>query len=157
MSWLRRPVLRGELISAVAALALLVFMFVFAWYGLAGIPGRSAVVATENGWHGLTIVRWLILLTIAVTLGANRIRNGSALVAGLGTLTALLLTYRVLIDLPSSQSVVDQKLGAYLAVLSAFAIALGGYDSLRAQRGVQIRLGGETPGGGTVAADPQPR
>ncbi len=157
MKGLRSSVRRGELVSSVGALALLVFMFVFAWYGVAGIPGRSAVVSTEDGWHGLTIIRWLMLLTIAVALGAHRLRNGSTFVAALGTLTALLLTYRVLIDLPSSQAVVDQKLGAYLALLSAFAIALGGYDSLRAQRGVQIRPGAGAAGERTVAANPQPR
>jgi hypothetical protein len=52
----------------------------------------------------------------------------------LGLLTALVLTYRVLIDLPSAPSVVDQKVGAYLGMLSAYGVALGGYHALRAAR-----------------------
>jgi hypothetical protein len=55
-------------------------------------------------------------------------------VAALGTLTAVLLAFRVLIDLPSPDRVVDQKLGAYLGLLAAVAIAYGGYESIREQR-----------------------
>lgn len=134
---------RGELVSAGAALVLLVVMFVFAWYGVDGIPGRSSISSAENAWHGLTLLRWLMLATILVTLGslalhATQRRHGartetSGLVTLLGTATALLLTWRVLIDLPSPNSVVDQKLGAYLGLLSAFAIALGGYEQMRAR------------------------
>jgi hypothetical protein len=130
---------RGELVSAAGALLLLVLMFLFEWYGLDGIPGRSQVSTAENAWHGLTVTRWLMLLTIVVTLGSLIIHatqrdhgaktDTSGVIAILGTLTALLLTYRVLIDTPSPATIVDQKLGAYLGVLSAIAIALGGYDT----------------------------
>lgn len=126
--------------SAGAALALLIVMFAFEWYGVDGIPGKSEVSTVENGWHGLTIVRWVMLLTIAVTLGSllrnaargegrGRAATGAA-IAGLGAVTSLLLIYRVLIDLPQPASVVDQKLGAYLGVLCALVIAAGGYEML---------------------------
>ncbi len=134
---------RGELVSAAAALVLLLTMFAFAWYGVDGIPGQTQVSSAENAWHGLTLVRWLMLATIIVALGslvlhATQRRHGTqtntgSLVAGLGALTALALTWRVLIDLPSPPSVVDQKLGAYLGLLSAFAITFGGYTEMRAR------------------------
>jgi hypothetical protein len=132
---------RGKLVSAVGAVALLALMFLSEWYGVDGIPGRSEVSSAENAWHGLTVARWLMLLTIAVTLGslvihATQRTHGaqtetSGVVAVLGTLTAAVLTWRVLIVLPSPASVVDQKLGAYLGMLSAYVIALGGFDSIR--------------------------
>ncbi len=122
------------------ALALLGLMFLAEWYGVDGIPGRSEVSSAENAWRGLTVVRWLMLLTILVTLGslvihATQRSHGaqtetSGVIAVLGTLTAIVLTWRVLIVLPSPTTVVDQKLGAYLGVLSAYAIAFGGFDSM---------------------------
>ncbi len=133
---------RGELVSAAGAAVLLGLMFLTEWYGVDGIPGRSQVSSAENAWHGLTVVRWLMLATILVALGSLLIHatqrdhgaqtETGGVIAVLGTLTAAVLTWRVLIVLPSPAAVVDQKLGAYLGVLSAYAIALGGYDSIRA-------------------------
>jgi hypothetical protein len=136
---------RGELISATSALCLLVVMFLFEWYGVAGVPdpsaARPAVSSAENAWNGLPVVRWVMLLTIAVTLGsvvlhASQRTHGSrtdtsGLVTVLGSLTAVLLCYRVLISLPAGHEVIDQKLGAVLGLVCALGIALGGYESTR--------------------------
>jgi len=139
---------QGELISVLSAMVLAVLMFAFEWYGLAVTPSpsarRAAVSSTENAWHGLTVLRWLMLLTIAVAVGsvalhASQRTHGvktdtSRAITALGTVTALLLAYRVLIELPTPREVVDQKLGAYLGLLAAVGIALGGYESIREQR-----------------------
>jgi hypothetical protein len=137
----------GDLLAALSATALLVLLFAFAWYGVDQPPGRAdgAQRATaENGWHGLTDVRWLVLLSALGAIGAALLHlnqrghgqrtNTGGVIALLGALTAALLTVRVLIDLPDPASVVDQKLGAYLGVLSAYGMALGGYAGLRASR-----------------------
>jgi hypothetical protein len=139
-----RRVQRGELVSVAGALLLLITMFSLKWYGVDGIPGRSALSTAENAWHGLTVLRWLMLLTIIVTLGslilhATQSSHGAQTDTGLaitvlGSVTAVVLIDRVLVDLPAPAAVVDQKLGAYLGVLSAITIALGGYDALRADR-----------------------
>jgi hypothetical protein len=135
----------GELISATSALCLLLVMFLFEWYGVAGVPdpsaARPAVTSAENAWNGLPVVRWVMLLTIAVTLGsvvlhASQRTHGSrtdtsGVVTVLGSLTAVLLCYRVLISLPASNEVIDQKLGAVLGLACALGIALGGYESTR--------------------------
>jgi hypothetical protein len=55
-------------------------------------------------------------------------------IAFLGALTSGVLIYRVLIDLPSANQIVDQKLGAFLGVLCALGIAYGGLEALRAER-----------------------
>ncbi|HEY1591977.1 MAG TPA: hypothetical protein VGF81_09315 [Solirubrobacteraceae bacterium] len=137
----------GEVIAAVSALLLLILMFGTKWYGVAGIPGTSAhaqAVTTQNAWGSLSVVRWVMLLTI-LAAGASVLvhlvdisRSTIALirlaVALLGSLTAVLLTWRVLIDLPSPSDVVDQKLGAVAGLVCAYGIAVGGFEAIREQR-----------------------
>jgi hypothetical protein len=143
----RAALTHGELIAAASALLLLVLMFATEWYSVAGIPGTSAhaqAVTTENAWTALANVRWLMLLTVIAAFGsvAVHVLNASPsavavarlAVTALGSATALLLTYRVLIALPAPSDVVDQKLGAVLGVACAYGIAVGGFESIREQR-----------------------
>jgi hypothetical protein len=137
---------RGELVSAISAALLLALMFGFAWFGVDGIPGRSRSgrAGAETGWQGLSDVRWVMLLTIVVAFAAVAIharRPARQVVAAirlallaLGTLTSALLIVRVLIDLPSPDRVVDQKLGGVLGVAAALGIAYGAYEAVREQR-----------------------
>jgi hypothetical protein len=141
----RPRVMVGELVSAGAALLLLVIMFVTEWYGVAGVPdpsyARPAVSTAENGWNALTITRWVLVATIVVAIGSVLLHisqrehgtktNTGFLVAGLGAVSSALLVYRVLIALPQDGKVIDQKLGAFLALLCALTIAWGGYESIR--------------------------
>jgi hypothetical protein len=139
---------RGELISLVSALALLVLMFAAGWYEYDRVPGtpaaRHGVVDIQNGWQALTLLRWLMLATIVVVFASFALRasqrthgrptsTGFA-VAGLGAVTAAFLIVRVLIDLPSPAAISDQKLGALLGLLASLGIALGGWDWLWADR-----------------------
>jgi hypothetical protein len=138
----------GELLSATSALLLLALLFAAKWYGVAGVPdpsaARPAISTAENGWQGLTVVRWVILATIVVALGsvflhASQRGHGtktdtSRVVAGLGALTSILLAYRVLIVLPAASEVIDQKLGAFLGLLCALGVAIGGYGSIGEHR-----------------------
>ena len=143
----RAALTHGELIAAASALLLLILMSATEWYSVAGIPGTSArlqAVTTENAWTALTVVRWLMLLTIisafasvavhVVHASASAVALARLAVTALGSLTALLVTYRVLIDLPSRSDVIDQKLGAVLGVVCAYGIAVGGFESIREQR-----------------------
>jgi hypothetical protein len=139
---------RGAVLSSVSALALLIVMFAFEWYGVAGVPdpsaARPAVSTAENAWHGLPIVRWVMLAAIVVTLGSLALRasqrshgtktDTSRIVAALGALTSVLVLYRVLIDLPAPDQVLDQKLGAFLGLMCAVGIAVGGWESVRERR-----------------------
>jgi hypothetical protein len=130
-------------------------MFATEWYGVAGVPDpsavRPAVSTAENGWHGLTVTRWVLLAAIvasigAVVLHASQREHGnktdtSLIVAALGTVSAVLLIWRVLIDLPAGDRVIDQKLGAFLGLLCALGIAWGGYEAIREQR-ARVRAAG---------------
>jgi hypothetical protein len=136
----------GEVMSASCALLLAPIMFVLEWFGVVGMPEvrRSGINGAENAWHALTLLRWLMLLTILVALGAvilhasqrgHGARTDTGIpVAALGTLTAVLVGYRVLIDPPNPAAVVDIKLGAMLGLLAALGIALGGWGSVREER-----------------------
>jgi hypothetical protein len=144
----RSPVAFGELVAAAFALALLALMFLTKWYGVAGVPDPSAARPAQStavdGWHGLSIVRWVILLTIVVAVGSVVLHvsqrshgtqtDTSRLVTALGSLTAALLVYRVLIALPAADRITDQKLGAVLAIVCALGIALGGREAMLEQR-----------------------
>jgi hypothetical protein len=145
----RTPRLRqGALIAAASASALLIVMFTMAWFGVDEIPGRTParmpLAHAVNAWHALSLVRWLMLVTIAVAIGSVLLHGSQrthgaktdtgAVVGGLGAVTAAVLIVRVLIDLPSPNSVVDQKLGAYLGILCAVGIALGGYEQMLEER-----------------------
>ncbi len=140
-----RRIGHGELLSAASALALLIVMFALKWFGVDGIPGRTrALVWAVNGWHGMALVRWVVAATIVAALGAPLLHatqrshgsktSTSMIVLGIASLTSLLLIYRVLIDLPSSNQVVDQKLGAFVGLLCALGVALGGYEAVREER-----------------------
>jgi hypothetical protein len=141
-------VLVGGLTSATSAVILLVILFAVKWYGVAGVPdpsaARPAISTAETGWDGLTLIRWVLLATIAVAFGsvvlhATQRRHGtktdtSRLICALGTVSSLLLIYRVLIVLPPGGRVVDQKLGAVLALAAALGIGLGGYWAIGEHR-----------------------
>ena len=142
----RPPVLaRGELPGALLAGAMLVSMFAVKWFGVDGLPtARGASVRAEDAWNGLTDVRWLMLLTALVVLGsvalhvaqrAHGAKTDTSLpVAALATLTAALVAWRVLIDLPDPGSVVDQKLGAMAGLACALGTAVCSWETVRAFR-----------------------
>jgi hypothetical protein len=143
----RPRVYTGELFSFISALALLPIMFLLDWYGVVGLPlraRRSGITTAENAWRVLTDLRWLMLLAIAAAVGSVLLHvsqrshgaktDTSLVVTAIGTVTALLVGYRVLIDFPNSRSVVDVKIGAYLGLLCAIGIAIGGYESIRQVR-----------------------
>jgi hypothetical protein len=56
---------RGELVAAMFAVVLLVFLFALPWFRSSG-PGPHH--STSNGWEGLPILRWLILVTVVAGL-----------------------------------------------------------------------------------------
>ncbi|HUO69824.1 MAG TPA: hypothetical protein VMU39_03525 [Solirubrobacteraceae bacterium] len=142
-----RPRIRtGELISAACALLLAPMMFVLEWYGVVGVPGtrRSGITTAENAWQTLTYTRWVMVVAIVVALGSVCLHitqrshgaktDTSIVVATIGTIAAVLLVYRVLIEPPNPSSVVDVKIGAFLGLLAAIGIAIGGIESIREER-----------------------
>ncbi|HEY6398246.1 MAG TPA: hypothetical protein VIX82_12410 [Solirubrobacteraceae bacterium] len=126
----------------VSAILLLVSMFALKWYGIDALPGRTPKLSfSVDAWHGLSVGRWVLLTTIVVTLGSAllhvsqrghgaRTETGPVL-ATFGWLTAALLIYRVLVNLPAPSEIVDQKIGALVGLACGLGIALGASEALR--------------------------
>lgn len=148
---------RSHEIIAASAGAFLIFLFLFKWYGgSASSPvGGVSVSNSLNGWHSFTSSRWVWLITIVVALGfvglaaaRREVRSPvppSALVAGLGALSTILIAYRIL-DHPSGGASgtigaarfsysYGIKLGIWLGLIAAAGVAYGGYLAMRAEGG----------------------
>jgi hypothetical protein len=163
----------GEIVAGIGGLVLLFSLFVTTWYGTTGpISPTAALLGAStsfNGWHALTDLRWLILITglCAIALAYSQATRRapaipvvlSVILTVLGVLTVLFLIYRVLINVPGPDSVIDRKAGAYLGLISSIAILYGGFTSLR-QEGIAASDGpGEVPvvslRGGAAASPPE--
>ena len=120
----------GEWIVGAGAVLLLAFLFLAKWYG------------PLNGWNGLAHLRWLVLLTVLAGLALVYFQAArrapaipatmSTIVTVLGGVNALALIYRVLIN-PPVGAALNVEAGAYLGLISALALAYGGYRSMRTE------------------------
>lgn len=132
----------GEIIAAIAAVILLVDLLAPSWYSVSGASGASGASAT--GWEALTVLRWLILVTVAVALAlawfqvtrrAPALPSSLSVIATvLGTITTLTLIWRVLISLPGPDGPfrsIGADAGAYIGLVSAVVLAAGALWSLR--------------------------
>ncbi len=136
---------KGEWILGAGSIVLLASMFLLKWYGLTGALAPQAehlgFPTSVNGWHGLTTLRWFMLVTIIVSLALvyfQATRRSPAVpvtLSVIGSVVALVtliaLIYRVLINEPGPDSLIDQKAGAFVGLIAMLAIMWGGYLSLR--------------------------
>lgn len=135
----------GEAVAGLGGLVLLFSLFVTTWYGTTGPISPTAALlgasTSYNGWHALTDLRWLILITAGLAIALAYFQatrrapaipvSLSVIVSVLALLTVLFLIYRVLINVPGPDSVIDRKAGAYLGLISSLAVLYGAYASLR--------------------------
>lgn len=147
--------LRGaDRLVAAGAIALFVFMFFFNWFGESQsgtVPGSnlSGLDSSYTGWQTFTISRWVWLLTIVVAVASvTAVAAGRRLpstlppgtiVAFLGSLSVVLILYRI-VHHPSARfgfggfhASYGIKLGIWLGLIAALAIAVGGLLQLRAE------------------------
>jgi hypothetical protein len=169
---------RADRIIAGGAIALFILMFFFKWYGVsANVSTPVGIVhvrgGSVNAWHGLTNIRWLLLLTIICAAAmlyllssAEGLKNAipiSVILTALGALSTILIVYRTIIDHPGG-SAVSVKLGAYLAIVAAGAITYGAYLAMQ-EEGASLAdvrdqagraVGNVTQPAGTSAPMPPP-
>lgn len=181
---------RGEMIAVVSAIVLLLVMFIFSWFSVdfgdgLGI-GAVGVDTTANAWQAFGFIDIILFVTILVAVGlavmkansqsANLPVAGSALVAGLGILSTLLLLFRIISppgagDIPDGVDIgIGRGIGVFLGLLLAAGIAYGGYlsmqeegtsfgdqaDRLQNKGGSGTGAGGTGTGGGTPPPPPPP-
>ena len=133
----------GELIAGVAGIALLLIMFIFNWYGLADVPDEFEGGLNACEAYGFIDIILFITVVVAVGLAASTAMAqnvslpvaASALTAGLGILSTLLILFRIIatpeygafgVDVET-----DVKIGAFLGLIAAAAIAYGGWRSMQ--------------------------
>lgn len=138
----------GERILAVAAIALFIDMFFLKWYGIKGLSGNvqsllnaAGVSTSVNAWHGLSILRWLMLITIALALYTAFVTAAdrrpalpvaaSVITTAVGLLLAVLVLYRTIINQPGPNDLVSVKFGAYLGLVICLALAYGGWRAMQ--------------------------
>jgi hypothetical protein len=140
----------GEAISLVSALALFAVMFL-TWYG-SEVSGQAAAIALGGGsgaggsaWQTLDVISALLMLTVVTAVGAALARlidplweptiPPSAVVAVLGGLSTLLVLFRIVVppdfgDLGGVPLNAIPKLGVFLGLAAAAAVAYGGYRAM---------------------------
>lgn len=150
---------RGEWVAGIGGVLLLVFVFALPWYEVRAPYRVTNTLAggntSPNGWTALSHVRWLLLIAALAALALAWLQatrrapalpvSFSVIVTVLALIAVLVLVYRVLINEPGADSIVDQRPGAYLGLASGIAILYGGFASMR-QEGIEERDGpGEIP------------
>ena len=135
----------GEMIAGISAVALLIIMFL-PWFGVDfgsaaedvaddlgfAVPGVEAS-ASFNAWESFDFIDLVLLVTIVVAIGTAVMTASastvalpvaaSAITAGLGILSTLLIIYRLL-DPPGGA---DRKYGVFLGLIAAAGIAWGAW------------------------------
>jgi hypothetical protein len=124
-----------ELVGAASGLGLLVVSF---------LPWYSAGGEDVTAWQAFSVVDLFIAAAVAAGLSVGLVVlfrvsvsypvAGSAVTAGFGGLALLLIAYR-LINPPGSGDV-DREIGAWLGLIAAGGITLGGYLGMQEPRGI---------------------
>jgi len=139
----------AEILAAAGGVGLASSLFIFDWYersvpvSLPGAGPTEAVgVAVQrlSGWEALTILRWLLfaaavagvaLLALQISQRSTGLpATFSVAVTWLGLLASLLLLYRI-VNQPGPNDRVSVEPGAWVGLLTALMVAVGGWWSMR--------------------------
>ena len=167
---------QGEKIAGVSGVALILIMFIFSWYG-AEINGQSVPDSGANAWEVFSFVDIVLFITVVAAVGlalisASQTEVGlpvaaSAVVAGLGILSVILILFRI-IDTPGDTGAasailgqevdVTRNIGVWLGLIAAIGVAYGGWRAME-EEGTSFteqadRFG--TPDEGPGATPPPP-
>lgn len=169
---------RGELIAGVSGLALFIVMFL-PWFGFdlgdafddafqfeEGLGFATPETDTNfNAWESFGFID--IVLTITALFAAATALAGaaarsvampvatSAITAGLGILSTLLVLYRVIDPVDEA----SRKIGLFLGLIAAAGVAVGGWLAMQEEGtsfGEQARQAGDRPGGPGAGPPPPP-
>jgi hypothetical protein len=141
----------GEWTAAAGAAALLVTLFM-PWFGVE-IPGPAGrvinpLLAEEDGASGWSTLGWLVIVIALAAIGcaawlafANATGRpvaqsvaASVLTATAGTIAFVVLALRALVFQPGPNEVVVMRYGAWLGLLAALILAVGGWWATKDER-----------------------
>lgn len=153
----------AERIIGAAAIAFLVILFLFHWYGISSNVNSFAglsVNVSRNGWDTFTNSRWVWLASIVVALAAVYLRGAQTqiesavgpgvAVSGLGALSTILILYRIIHHPTASASIgsvhvsLGIKIGIWLGLIASAALTYGGYV-LMGEEGESLPSPGSEP------------
>jgi hypothetical protein len=145
---------RGSLVAGVSGGVLFLVMFL-SWFNLT--ESASAVAAgidtTDNAWQAFDLIDLVLFATAIAAVGIAvlplmglRIDMpvASAVVAGLGLLSTLLVFYRI-VNPPLDAG---REVGVFLGLISAAGVTVGGWLAMQEQglaRGSRARFGDRAP------------
>jgi hypothetical protein len=135
----------GEWIVGLSALLLLIDLFALPWYGFNSVFRGTAAILGEpvsaSGWQMLEVIRLLVVLVclggIAVWwLQATRPApalpvSATVLDLALAVPVFVLLFNRVLLNTPGDPTFISAQSGAYIGLVLAGGLCVGGWLSLR--------------------------
>lgn len=126
----------GELLAGAGAVAELVALFALTWFRSGGAAGDHA---GRDGFAGLPVLRWLILLTAVLALALvclQATRRAPALpvvmsvvVSAAGVVTTVVVAVRLLVGSGSPQA------GALVGLACLLVIVAGAWASMRQEQG----------------------
>ena len=140
---------QGEQIAAIAAIVLLLDMFIFKWFGLkvsASTPlGGFSAEGSKNAWGSYGFIDIILFITVLAALGMAYLRAAdleldlpvaaSVIVAVLGALSTLLIIYSLINppDFGADVSGIDhtRKIGAFIGLIAAAALTYGAYRAMQ--------------------------
>jgi hypothetical protein len=165
----------GEMVAAIAALLLLIVMFIFSWFSL-DASGQGEVFLTAasdtgfNAWESFGFIDIVLFVTILVAIGGALVTANatsvntpvavSAITAGLGILSFLLILFRIIdtpsFGIPENEFVsVGRGIGVWIGLVLAGAIAYGGWRAME-DEGISLADQADRFRGGGGAAPPPP-
>jgi hypothetical protein len=125
----------GEWLAAIGAAGLLVTLFL-PWFG----DAVSSSPWDNLGWVTIAFVlvtiaagAWLVVAT-AVARPLAQLVAAAVLAATIGTFGFVVLALRVLVFQPGPNDLIALRYGAYLGLLAALLVAVGGWWAIKDER-----------------------
>ncbi len=168
---------QGEKVAGVSGILLILFMFIFDWFGFkfgAAVPVSLSAEVSGNAWgaYGFTDIVLFITALAAiglVLLAASESEMGlpvaaSAIVAGLGVLSVVLVIISIIsppdfgsgVDLSGTGIEHTRKIGVWLGLIAAAGVAVGGYMAMQEEGTSFGSEAGRFGGGGDAGAGSPP-
>jgi hypothetical protein len=154
----------GEKIAGISGLALLLVMFIFDWFTY----GEGAFSVGGNAWDTMELIRFILFLAALAGIGlavmsasqtqVNMPVALSALAAGLGGLSVLLVLFRIIsppdfgigdiADAAGADFNVGRSIGVFLGLIASAGVAYGGWVAMQEEGTSFSAQGDRFQGGG---------
>jgi hypothetical protein len=158
---------QGEELAGVAGLALILIMFLFAWYGLdaGGVSVGYDAFDAYRDWVGIILVFTSFAGMSLALFGGEGTRTRlpvplSTATAVLGAVSAIIILIYIIsppgVPAFGAQSInvdLGRKIGCWLGLISAALVAAGGYLAMQ-EGAAPSRSRGRAPGGPGEAPPP---